>query len=83
MHLKIEFDFSPALTRLIFSFSSLGLINSRLVYFIGVGEHGENRYGCDRLHDVGQSLLGGDRQIMQSIKILWVGSDLMHLTELV
>jgi hypothetical protein len=45
MHLKIEFDFSPALTRLIFSFSSLGLINSRLVHFIGVGEHGEDRYG--------------------------------------
>jgi hypothetical protein len=45
MHLKIEFDFSPSMTRLIFSFSGLGLIDSRLVYIIEVGEYSEDRYG--------------------------------------
>jgi hypothetical protein len=29
MHLKIDFDFSPPLTRLIFLSSGLGLINSQ------------------------------------------------------
>ena len=37
MHLKIEFDFSPSLTWLIFSFSGLGLIDSRLVYTSELG----------------------------------------------
>jgi hypothetical protein len=38
MHLKIKFDFSAFLTRLIFAFSGLGLIDSRSVYTIRVGE---------------------------------------------
>jgi hypothetical protein len=37
MHLNIEFDFSSSLTRLIFSFSGVGLIVSGLVYIIGFG----------------------------------------------
>jgi hypothetical protein len=40
MHLKIEFDLSPPLRRLIFSFSGLGLIALGLVYIIGIGEYG-------------------------------------------
>jgi hypothetical protein len=37
MHLKIEFDFSPSLTRLIFSSPVLVLLIPRLVYIIGLG----------------------------------------------
>jgi hypothetical protein len=40
MHQKIEFDFSSFLTRLIFSFSSLGLIESGSGYIIRVGAYG-------------------------------------------
>jgi hypothetical protein len=36
MHLKIEFDFSPSLTRWILSFLDFSLIDSSLVYFVGV-----------------------------------------------
>jgi len=36
MHLKIEFDFSPSLTRLILFFSGLGLIESGSAFIIGV-----------------------------------------------
>jgi hypothetical protein len=39
------------------SFFGLGLIDLRLVYIIGVGEYGKNRYGGDRLHDVGQKFV--------------------------
>jgi hypothetical protein len=49
MHLKIEFDLSPSLTRLILSFSGLGLIESGSVYMMWVKS----------LFDV-----SGDRQIM-------------------
>jgi hypothetical protein len=38
-------------------FSSLGLIDSRLVYFIGVREYGSDRYEWDRLYDVGQKFV--------------------------
>jgi hypothetical protein len=37
MHLKIKFDFSPFLMRLILSFFGLGLIESGSVYIIEVG----------------------------------------------
>jgi hypothetical protein len=37
MHPKIEFDLSPSLTRLILSFSGLGLIESGSVYIIKIG----------------------------------------------
>jgi hypothetical protein len=37
---KVEFDPSASLTRLLFSFSDLSLIDSRLVYIIGVEEDG-------------------------------------------
>jgi hypothetical protein len=37
MHLKIEFDLSLSLTRLIFYFSGLGLIESGSVHIIGLG----------------------------------------------
>jgi hypothetical protein len=36
-------------------FSSLGLIDSRLVYILGVSKYGW--YGWDRLPDVGQTLV--------------------------
>jgi hypothetical protein len=37
MHPRVEFDFSPSLTRLIFFFSGLGLIESGSVYINEVG----------------------------------------------
>jgi hypothetical protein len=37
---KVEFDPSASLTRLLFSFFDLSLIDSRLVYIIGVEEDG-------------------------------------------
>jgi hypothetical protein len=40
MHIKIKFDFSLFLTRLILSFSGLGLIVSGSVYIIEVEEYG-------------------------------------------
>jgi hypothetical protein len=48
-------------------FSDLGLTYSRLVYIIAIGEYGEDRFGWDRLHDVGQKfvlMLGGNRWII-------------------
>jgi hypothetical protein len=39
MYIKIEFDFSLFLTRLILSFSGLGLIESGSLYIIEVEEY--------------------------------------------
>jgi hypothetical protein len=38
-------------------FSGLGLIESRLVYILGVEEYGWNSYGWGGLHDVGQKFV--------------------------
>jgi hypothetical protein len=39
MHPRVEFDFSPSLTGLIFFFSGLDLIDLRLVYIVGVRKY--------------------------------------------
>jgi hypothetical protein len=38
-------------------FSGLGLIDSRLVYIIGVGEYGLDIYGWGKPHDVDQKFV--------------------------